>query len=470
MASNTLALYRKYRPVGLADVVGQDHITTTLANQIASGRLSHAYLFCGTRGVGKTSIAKIFARAVNCESFNGSVACGKCAFCKGGSELNMDVFELDAASNNGVDEIRELKEKVKYPPVVGKYKVYIVDEVHMLSTSAFNAFLKTLEEPPAHAIFILATTEAHKLPATILSRCIRFDFRLVGENQLKEHIKKVLKKEKVSFDEEAISLIAESAEGSVRDALSIADMCVAFTNGNLTEGAVLTVLGAVSKRELLELSKAILASDIASVVNKTNSIFASGRNPIAVCKDLGGLLKNLIILKNIENYKLPYSSEFIKECSDLLNTTSERNLLKLLEQFCELEQQLKQSSNPLRLFETWCIKMAGSASEASIAPITQEKKTENGFNWGSVLTTLRTNGHANIIGAVSNADVVVVENNVTLTVETSAEKSILEKSAIRQFLPQGYMLEVALKEKKDYSGIANNLKEKLGDMLKIKED
>ncbi|MCL2621776.1 MAG: DNA polymerase III subunit gamma/tau, partial [Firmicutes bacterium] len=173
---NSSVLYRKYRPLGFNDVIGQEHITKTLINQIKGNKPSHAYLFCGTRGTGKTSVAKIFARAVNCTNFDGNIACGKCAFCTGGFNLNMDVFELDAASNNGVDEIRELKEKVKYAPVNAKYKVYIVDEVHMLSTSAFNAFLKTLEEPPAHAIFILATTEPHKLPATVLSRCIRFDF------------------------------------------------------------------------------------------------------------------------------------------------------------------------------------------------------------------------------------------------------------------------------------------------------
>ena len=233
-----LALYRKYRPKKFADVIGQNHIIKTLQNQIALDKVGHAYLFCGSRGTGKTSTAKIFAREINCSCGGG----GTCAFCQ--DNLSLDILEIDAASNNGVDEIRDLREKVKYPPVDGKYKVYIIDEVHMLSPSAFNALLKTLEEPPKHAVFILATTEVHKLPATILSRCMRFDFKLVSVEELSSLLKKVFESENVKFDEQSINLIARAGEGSVRDTLSIADRCVSFAGNNLTAATVVEVLGA----------------------------------------------------------------------------------------------------------------------------------------------------------------------------------------------------------------------------------
>ena len=225
---NYVALYRKYRPEIFDDVIGQDHIVNTLRNQILRDKVSHAYLFTGTRGTGKTTTAKIFARAVNCpeaKKHNGN-PCGECAVCSDRGSANLDIIEMDAASNNGVDYARDIREKVQYPPVNGKYKVYIIDEVHMLSVGAFNALLKTLEEPPSHAMFILCTTEVHKIPATILSRCMRFDFRLVPTPVLAEHIAKIYDKEGKKYDKEAVSAIAQAGEGSVRDSVSIADRCL----------------------------------------------------------------------------------------------------------------------------------------------------------------------------------------------------------------------------------------------------
>ena len=212
-----LTLYRKYRPQTFDEVIGQDHITRTLYNQVKSGKIGHAYLFSGSRGTGKTSTARIFARAINCESKEGSLPCYKCATCKALSEpTNLDIIEIDAASNNRVDEIREIRDKIKFLPTNGKYKVYIIDEVHMLTDSAFNALLKTLEEPPEHVVFILGTTEIHKLPATILSRCMRFDFKLVSTTELSNHLKDIFKKENVVYDDKAIDAIVSAAEGSVR--------------------------------------------------------------------------------------------------------------------------------------------------------------------------------------------------------------------------------------------------------------
>ena len=222
-----LALYRKYRSRTFEEIVGQKHITQSLINQINNNQVGHAYLFTGTRGTGKTSIAKIFARAINCMKPVKGSPCGKCDACKAlGDNVNVDILEIDAASNNRVDEIRDLRERVKYPPVVGKYKVYIIDEVHMLTDSAFNALLKTLEEPPEYVVFILATTEVHKLPATILSRCMRFDFKLLSQKELEDHVKYVFKDSGIKYEDEAISIIATLGAGSVRDTLSIADMCV----------------------------------------------------------------------------------------------------------------------------------------------------------------------------------------------------------------------------------------------------
>ena len=245
-----LALYRKYRPKIFDEVIGQDHIVKTLINQIKLDKISHAYLFTGSRGTGKTSTAKIFARAINCMNpVNGS-PCGECEVCKSLEGTNIDVLEIDAASNNGVDEIRDLREKVKYPPVVGKYKVYIIDEVHMLSSSAFNALLKTLEEPPKHTVFILATTEVHKLPATILSRCLRFDYKLVSLDDLSSLLKRVLDSENIKYDAQSINTLARAGEGSVRDTLSIADRCVSFAGDTLTYEKVISVLG-IAEREIL---------------------------------------------------------------------------------------------------------------------------------------------------------------------------------------------------------------------------
>ena len=238
------ALYRKYRPKYFEDVIGQEHITKALANQVASGKLGHAYLFTGSRGVGKTSIARIFAKAVNCENNRNGSPCGECETCKHlESENDINIIEIDAASNNRVDDVREIREKVKFLPVGAKYKVYIIDEVHMLTDSAFNALLKTLEEPPKHVIFILATTEVHKLPATILSRCVRFDYRLVGVSELVNLLVKIFEEEGIRYEQDALRLIASSGEGSVRDTLSIADCVISYSDGKVTKENVLKVLG-----------------------------------------------------------------------------------------------------------------------------------------------------------------------------------------------------------------------------------
>ncbi|WP_455718857.1 DNA polymerase III subunit gamma/tau, partial [Anaerosporobacter sp.] len=273
------ALYRKFRPTEFGDVKGQDHIVTTLKNQIKSDRVGHAYLFCGTRGTGKTTIAKILAKAVNCESPIDGNPCNECSMCKEiNSQNSMNVIEIDAASNNGVDNIRDIIDEVQYSPTRGRYKVYIIDEVHMLSAGAFNALLKTLEEPPSYVIFILATTEVHKIPVTILSRCQRYDFKRITIDIITERLYELLEKEQVEAEEKAVRYIAKSADGALRDALSLLDQCMAFYFGEkLTYDNVLNVLGAVDTQVFSTLLRYIIDGKVTECIELIEKLIIEGR-------------------------------------------------------------------------------------------------------------------------------------------------------------------------------------------------
>lgn len=302
MAGSYQALYRKWRPMTFDDVVGQKHVSDTLKTGIASGRIAHAYLFCGTRGTGKTSTAKIFSRAVNCESPVNGEPCNECASCRGildGSIL--DVYEMDAASNRGVDNIREIRDEVAYTPAGCTYKVYIIDEVHMLTTEAFNALLKTLEEPPGHAIFILATTEPHKIPATVLSRCQRFDFRRIGVSDISERIFEIIKAENISADDDAVQLVAELGDGSMRDALSILDQCAAFGYDNLTRELVTDIVGIADPKMLMEIADAIAENDTKTALIKTDLLLNQGKEVQNFIEELTAHFRNLLICKATDN-------------------------------------------------------------------------------------------------------------------------------------------------------------------------
>lgn len=314
MNQKIASLYRVHRPTKFEEVVGQEHITKTLVNQIKSGQIGHAYLFCGTRGTGKTSVAKIFARAVN-----------------DGKTSDIDIFELDAASNNRVEDVRDIIEKVKYPPVAAKYKVYIVDEVHMFSASAFNAFLKTLEEPPSHVIFILATTEPHKLPATVLSRCLRFDFRAASEKEIQTLLTRVFKKENIKAEPEAIELLAAAGQGSFRDALSFAETVASFCEGEITAAAVTKVLGAVDKKILKALLEAIQKADVKTITATIKNIFSTGRNINAVIRDM------------LEIIKLSYIA------------TQDKKTMAIYRAFSELEMNIKTAQDAASMFEGVCL-------------------------------------------------------------------------------------------------------------------
>ena len=284
------ALYRRYRPARFEDFVGQEAVIKTLRSQVMSGRIAHAYLFCGTRGTGKTSTAKVFARAVNCEHPENGDPCGQCAACQAlSAESSLDILEIDAASNNGVDEIRDLREKVKYPPQNGRYRVYIIDEVHMLSTGAFNALLKTLEEPPSYVVFILATTEPQKLPATILSRCQRFDFHRIPMHQIIGRMKVAVEKEGILAEEAALSRIARAAEGGMRDAWSIMDMCLGYAQEDdtgLTEELVLRVLGAADRTFLFDFADKLIGSDAVGALTMIDDMMRMGREVQVFVRDV----------------------------------------------------------------------------------------------------------------------------------------------------------------------------------------
>ena len=350
-----LALYRKYRPKTFEEVIGQEHITKALQNQIMLDKISHAYLFTGSRGIGKTSIARIFARAVNCENNKNGSPCGTCDACKRlQKENDINIIEIDAASNNRVDDVRELREKVKFLPVGAKYKVYIIDEVHMLTDSAFNALLKTLEEPPAHVIFILATTEAHKLPATILSRCVRFDFRLVGADQLTRFLENVLDNENISYDSEALRLIALAGEGSVRDTLSIADCVVAYSDGKITKENVLKVLGSTDQELLIEFFDKLLNKDIGGILEEVNRLDRNGKNLSVFVKDLSRQARNLLICKSCKNPNeiLNLPDDAFSELLHQAEEFDEKKLIYFMQTFASAENELRYSLSPRLLLET----------------------------------------------------------------------------------------------------------------------
>ena len=381
-----IALYRVYRPKTFEDVVGQEHIVKTLKNQIKNNNIGHAYLFSGTRGTGKTSTAKIFARAVNCLNPINEEPCNECEICVDTLNDNiMDIVEIDAASNNSVDDIRELRESVKYTPSKAKYKVYIIDEVHMLSQGAFNALLKTLEEPPSYVIFILATTEPHKIPATILSRCQRFDFKRVSSKDIASRMAYICKKENIEAEEKALSLIARNSQGALRDALSILDQCMSFGNEKIEYNDVIELLGTVNIDELFELSQSIIDENTKKSLQILNEFIIWGKDIRNLINDLIDHFRNLMVCKVSKDLdeiiSLPEESiERLKEQSENININ---DLIRILNILSETQDSMKSSSNTRILAEVTIMKIAqpmfDESKEALIKRIENlEEKIESG--------------------------------------------------------------------------------------------
>ncbi len=362
------AIYRQWRPKNFDEMVGQEHITKILINQIQMNQTGHAYLFCGTRGTGKTSAAKILAKGVNCLSTN-QKPCGECDNCKSiQDETFMDVIEMDAASNNGVDNIRDLRESIKYPPAKGKYKVYIIDEVHMLSTGAFNALLKTLEEPPSYIKFILATTEVHKLPATILSRCQRFDFRRITEQEMMKRMKYICTHIHIDMEESALMLIAKNADGSVRDALSILDQCLAIGEGTITREEVINVLGTADDEFMLTLTDRIAERDTLNAISLIHEIMTQGKDVQQFMKDWIYHYRNLLmskITKDLESIvsMSPENIERLKAQGQKLSMPSINNAIMELS---KTSAEAKWSSQPKILLEMAIVKLSAPEMNTSL--------------------------------------------------------------------------------------------------------
>lgn len=381
------ALYRKFRPSRFEDVKGQEHIVTTLQNQIKAERIGHAYLFCGTRGTGKTTIAKIFAKAVNCEQPVDGSPCGECAACKAiAAGASMNVIEIDAASNNGVDNIREIVDEVSYSPAEGKYKVYIIDEVHMLSIGAFNALLKTLEEPPSYAIFILATTEVHKIPITILSRCQRYDFRRITIDTIAARLQELMDEEQIQVEEKALRYVAKAADGSMRDALSLLDQCIAFHFGQeLTYDKVLDVLGAVDTEVFGRLLRHVLGKNVTGCIGLLEEIVMQGRELTQFVADFTWYLRNLLLVKSSDDIEdvIDVSTDNLvrlREEADMIETDAVMRYIRI---FSELSGQIKYASQKRILIEIALIKLCRPEMEKDYESIVEriravEEKIENG--------------------------------------------------------------------------------------------
>lgn len=386
------ALYRKWRPAGFEDVKGQDHIVQTLKNQIMSGRIGHAYLFCGTRGTGKTSIAKIFARAVNCEHPVDGSPCMECQICRNiASGVSLNVVEIDAASNNGVENIRDIREQVQYPPTEGKYRVYIIDEVHMLSTGAFNALLKTLEEPPSYVIFILATTEVQRIPITVLSRCQRYDFKRITIGTLTDRLKELSAAEKIDVEEKALTYIAKAADGSMRDALSLLDQCVAFHYGErLTYDHVLDILGAVDTSIFSRMFRAVIEEKTADCIYQLQDLVIQGRELGQFVTDFIWYMRNLLLVRTTDDAQdiLDMSADNKKSLEEDAKLTDEEALMRYIRVFSELSNQIRYASQKRVLVELAFIKLTKPQMEHNYDSIIERlNKIEEQLEEGIVVNS-----------------------------------------------------------------------------------
>ena len=372
------ALYRKWRPVSFEYVKGQDPIVQTLKNQITSERIGHAYLFCGTRGTGKTSIAKIYARAVNCEHPVDGSPCNECASCKSIlAGTSMNVVEIDAASNNGVENIRDIREQVQYPPTEGKYRVYIIYEVHMLSIGAFNALLKTLEEPPSYVIFILATTEVHKIPITILSRCQRYDFKRISLETIAGRLRQLTEAEHIETEDKALMYIAKAADGSLRDALSLLDQCVAFHYGKLlTYENVLDVLGAVDSGVFSSMFNAVIEGRTKDCITQLEEIVIQGRELGQFVTDFIWYLRNLLLVQSTDDAEglLDMSEENLKQLKEDSTKTDGNTLMRYIRVLSELSNQLRYASQKRVMVEVALIKLTRPSMEPDMDSVLQRLK------------------------------------------------------------------------------------------------
>ncbi len=439
------ALYRKFRPAVFEDVKGQDHIVTTLKNQIRSDKIQHAYLFTGTRGTGKTSVAKLFAKAINCENPDGQNPCMHCASCQAiQSGASMNVVEIDAASNNGVDNIREIIDEVSYPPTQGRFKVYIIDEVHMLSAGAFNALLKTLEEPPSYVVFILATTEVHKIPITILSRCQRYDFRRISVDDILLRINELLPEEGIEADEDALRYVARAGDGSLRDSLSLLDQCIAFNFGKKLEyEMVLDTLGAVNSTIFSDMLRMIIVSDVAGSIRQLEQVIIEGRELSQFVLDFTWYVRNILLaitsddisavvdmskenlarlMDEAKQVRVDQAMRYIRILSDLSNqirfAANKRVLVELaIIKMCKPEMEIKDDALLARIHNVEDVLANGiaiSPNESSVPTATEKTESEPMPNREDVPVDVKTvvENWSRIVNAFPYPDKSFVKNTV----------------------------------------------------------
>ena len=401
------ALYRRFRPTTFKDIVGQEHITTTLRNQVIADRVGHAYLFTGCRGCGKTSSAKVLARAVNCLNPQNGEPCNECSICKSALDGSLtDIVEMDAASNNSVDDIRAIRDEVNFLPTVAKYRVYIIDEVHMLSPGAFNALLKTLEEPPKHVKFILATTEPQKLPATILSRCQRFDFKKISEPDITQNLEKICKECNIQYSVDALNLIAELSEGAMRDALSILERCSQGEDNNITEQKVKELVGIPKLEYISGITKAILEYDVNSSLEISNKIILEGKDLTNFLWEIIKYIRDIMILKTTENSSNIYSEDDKNLMQDLTKNVSKDRLLQIIYTLSDLENEIKWSSQKNIIFQVGIMRLCSkeNMSLSERVDALEEKTATGNFNInGSGTSAKMGNGSTQNRNAVSTS-------------------------------------------------------------------
>lgn len=454
-----MALYRKFRPVTFEDVVGQEHIVKVLQHQIKNNQIGHAYLFCGSRGTGKTTTAKIFSRAINCTESKDGEPCNECMACRGILDSSIpDVMEIDAASNNSVDDIRSIRENVIYAPTMAKYKVYIIDEVHMLSGSAFNALLKTLEEPPENVIFILATTEPHKLPVTILSRCQRFEFRRISKENIAKRLEVVCEKNGIRSDFSALMVIAQAAEGALRDGLSLLDQIISSGVSEITEDITRNILGIAESSFTVGILTAILKKDMADMLSVVNLVVESGKDIKYFVWEIISLARDILVYKNTKDVDLLKNFALLKEIEELDKLTNNDKLSEIIIYLSELEANIKGATFPDILLESSLIQLISNKTKTNTvlakevdsdkADITEkdktiirsnvnneikvEKKVEKNNDlgtgsWRDILDNLRSSGKMSLYATLVSTKAEFEKDKVTVYFTQEFGKNVIER-------------------------------------------